>query len=67
MPSGYVYSKTFGAVNYGNIRFKLIYYSRAVKMLVACFGVTLPVGKMFEVDLNAHSWFQSRLRGKGGN
>lgn len=44
-PPGYVYTRTFGAVNYSNIRFKLIYYSWAVKMLVCLFRNYIACGR----------------------
>lgn len=35
-------------------------------MPVACFGITLPVGEMFEGDLNAHSWFAEQIKKRDG-
>lgn len=35
-------------------------------MLDACFGITLPVGEMFEVDLNARSWFAEQMKRREG-
>lgn len=34
-------------------------------MLLACFGITLPVAEMFKVDLNACSWFAEQIKRRG--
>lgn len=40
---------------------------QSCEMLVACFGITLPLGEMFQVDFNACSWLAEQIKRRKGN